>query len=144
MELELRSVELQAAHEAGGAPQGGRRALHPRGQGVGPLVFIFGEDFLLFFLRCSVEFQVIPRTFIFCTKNNIMAILLKTASVRVSSIQIMQIRVQNKGKSVWESRYDGDVSTPPSLNPCLSSSNSVDKLKEIKKNFYKLCLLLLL
>ena len=62
-----------------------------------------------------------------------MAILLKTTSVRVSSIQIMQVRVQNKGKSVWKSRYDGDVSTPPSLNPCLSSSNSVDKLKERKK-----------
>ena len=73
-----------------------------------------------------------------------MAILLKTASVRVSSIQIIQVRVQNKGKSVWKSRYDRDVSTPPSLNPCLSSSNSVDKLKERKKNFYKLCLLLLL
>ena len=39
-----------------------------------------------------------------------MAILLKTASVRVSSIEIMQIRVQNKGKRVWKSRYDGDVS----------------------------------
>ena len=39
-----------------------------------------------------------------------MAILLKTASVRVSSIQIMQVRVQNKGKSVWKSRNDGDVS----------------------------------
>ena len=41
-----------------------------------------------------------------------MAILLKTASVRVSSIQIMQVRVQNKGKSVWKSRYDGDVLGP--------------------------------
>ena len=39
-----------------------------------------------------------------------MAILLKTALVWVSSIQIMQVRVQNKGKSVWKSRYDGDVS----------------------------------
>ena len=39
-----------------------------------------------------------------------MAVLLKTAAVRVSSIQIMQVRVQNKGKSVWKSRYDGDVS----------------------------------
>ena len=39
-----------------------------------------------------------------------MAILLKIASVQVSSIQIMQVRVQNKGKSVWKSRYDGDVS----------------------------------
>ena len=46
--------------------------------------------------------------------NNTMAILLKTASVRVSTIQIMQVRVQNKGKSVWKSRYDGDVSRPPS------------------------------
>ena len=41
-----------------------------------------------------------------------MAILLKTASVRVSSIQIIQVRVHNKGKSVWKSRYDGDVSVP--------------------------------
>ena len=73
-----------------------------------------------------------------------MPILLKIASVRVSSIQIMQVRAQNKIKSVWKSRYDGDVSTPPSLNLCLSSSNSVDKLKVIKKNFYKLCLILLL
>ena len=73
-----------------------------------------------------------------------MAILLKTASVRVSSIQIMQIRVQNQSKSVWKSRYVWDVSTPPSLTHCLSSSNSVDKLKVIKKNFYKLFLFLLL
>ena len=73
-----------------------------------------------------------------------MTVLLKTASFRVSSIQIIQFSVQNKGKSVWKSRYDGDVSPPPSLNLCLSSSNSVEKLKVIKKNFYKLYLLLLL
>ena len=66
MELELASEGHQGAHEVGGAPRGGGRP-HPRGQGVGPLVFIFGEDFLLFFLRCSVEFQDISRTFIFCT-----------------------------------------------------------------------------
>ena len=60
MELELASEGHQGAHEVGGAP-------YPRGQGVGPLVFIFGEDFLLLFLRCSVEFQVIPRIFVFCT-----------------------------------------------------------------------------
>ena len=64
-----------------------------------------------------------------------MAVLLETASVRVSSIQIMQVRVQTKGKSVWKSRYVGDISTPPSLNLCLSSSNSVDKLKVRKKTF---------
>ena len=39
-----------------------------------------------------------------------MAVLLKIASGRVSFIQIMQVRVQNKGKSVWNSRYAGDVS----------------------------------
>ena len=91
-----------------------------------------------------MDFQVIPRTFDFCTINNTMAVLVKIAPVRVSFIQIMQVRVQNKGKSVWKSRYIGDVSTPSSLNLCLSSSNSVDKLKVINKNFYKLRLLLLL
>jgi hypothetical protein len=50
----------------------------------------------------------------------------------------MEIRVQNKGKRAWKSRYVGDVSAPPSLNLCLSSSNSVDKLKVRKKNLYKL------
>ena len=44
MELELRSAEPQGAHEIGGRAQGGGRP-HPHGQGVGPLVFIFGEDF---------------------------------------------------------------------------------------------------
>ena len=60
IELELESGGFQGAHEVGGAP-------HPRGKGVGPLVFIFGEDFLLFFLRPPVEFQIILRTFVFCT-----------------------------------------------------------------------------
>ena len=50
-----------------GGPRGRGRASHPREKGVGPLVFIFGEDFLLFIVRYSVEFQVIPRTFVFCT-----------------------------------------------------------------------------
>ena len=84
------------------------------------------------------------RELLFLHKNHTMAVLLKIASVRVSSTQIMQVRVQNKGKSVWKSRYVGDVSNPPSLNLCLSSRNSVDKLKVMKKNFYKLCLILLL
>ena len=65
MELELRSVERQGAHEVGGRALGGLP--HPREKDVGPPVFSFGEDFLLFFLRCSVEFQVIPRIFVFCT-----------------------------------------------------------------------------
>ena len=43
-----------------------------------------------------MDFQVIPRTFVFCTINNTMAVLLKTASVRVSFIQIMQVKVQTR------------------------------------------------
>ena len=47
MELELRLVERLGAHETGGA-QGGGRAHHPRGQGVGPLVFILSPVFFIF------------------------------------------------------------------------------------------------
>ena len=54
-----------------------------------------------------------------------MAILLKTASVRVSSIQIMQVRVQNKDKSVWKSRYDADVSLSLVLNWIKSSRDVI-------------------
>ena len=108
-----------------------------------PLCWFFRQYFYVFQKYSPWSFRSF-RELLFLHKNNTMAILLKTASVRVSSIQIMQVRVQNKGKSVWKSRYDGDVSTPPRLNLCLSSSNSVDKLKVIKKNFYKLCLLLFL
>src|SRR4051812_40600918 len=50
------SESQQGAHEVGGRALGGG-APHPRGQGVGPLVFIFGKDFSLFLTRCSVEFQ---------------------------------------------------------------------------------------
>ena len=50
-----------------------------------------------------------------------MVVLLKTTSVRVSSIQIMHVRVQNKGKSVWKSRYDGDVSATSRVVPIACS-----------------------
>ena len=131
-----------------GGPRGRGRALGgcppPSWTGCGPPDVDFSSSiFLIFQIDVPWSFRSF-RELLFLHINNTMAILLKTASVRVSSIQIMQVRVQNKGKSVWKSRYDGDVSTPPSLNLCLSSSNSVDKLKVIKKNFYKLCLLLLL
>ena len=54
IELELESGGLQGAHEVGGCALGGRP--HPREKGVGPLVFIFGEDFLLFIVRYPMEF----------------------------------------------------------------------------------------
>ena len=48
MELELRSVEHQGAHETGGRAHGGGRAPHPRGQGVGPLALILSSVFFIF------------------------------------------------------------------------------------------------
>ena len=110
MELELRSVEHQGAHEAGGAPRGAGAPPTLVDRVWAPWPWFFRQYFLLILKSCSVDFQVIPRTFFFCTINNTMAVVLKTASVRVSFIQIMQVRVQNKGKSVWKSRYDRGVS----------------------------------
>ena len=109
MELELRSVEVQGGHEIGWhALQGGAPCLVDRPWP--PWCISFAQKSLLIPKSASVDFQDIPRTSLFYTENNIMAVLLKTASVRVSFIQIMQVRVQNKGKSVWKSRYVGDVS----------------------------------
>ena len=50
MELELRSVEVQGAHEVGGRAQGG--APHPREQGVGPLVLILSLVFFINYKTC--------------------------------------------------------------------------------------------
>ena len=111
MELELRLVELQGAHETGGAPRG-RAHPPPSWTGCGPLSLILRQ----YFLYIPKIFSLIFRSFqelLFLHKNNTMAILLKTTPVQVSSIKIMQIRVQNKGKRVWKSRYDRDVSRFP-------------------------------
>ena len=143
MELGLRSVETRGPTREGGVPRGQARP-HPRGQVEAPLTWILLPVFSIFSKNMFRGVSGHSENFCFCTKNYTIVVLLKTTSVRVSFIQIMQVRVQNNGKSVWKSRYVGDVSTPPSLNLCLSSSNSVDKLKVIKKKFYKLCLLLLL
>ena len=143
MELALRSVERQGAHEIGGAPRGVGMP-PPSWTGCGPpSLDSFASIFYYFQKYAPCSFRSF-RELLFLHINNTMAILLKIASVGVSSIQIMQVRVQTKSKSIWKSRYVCDVSTPSSLNLCLSSSNSVDKLKVIKKNFYKLCSLLLL
>ena len=95
-----------------------RQGAHPGGVGAPPTLVdrvwppdldSFASIFYIFQNNSSLIFRLF-RELLFLHKNNTMAILLKTASVRVSSIQIMQVRVQNKGKSVWKSRYDGDVS----------------------------------
>ena len=51
MELELRSVEVQGAHEIGG------RTPLSRGQGVGPLVYFFRPEILINSKRCLRGFS---------------------------------------------------------------------------------------
>ena len=56
--------------EVGGAPGGPRgrgRAPHPRGQGVGPLVFIFGKDFFIISEKMFREVSGHSENFCFCT-----------------------------------------------------------------------------
>ena len=86
-------MERQGAHEVGGAPP-------PSWTGGGPLdVDLPSSIYYIFQNNSPLIFRPF-REFLFLHKNNTMAILLKAAAVRVSSIQIMQVRVQNKGKSV--------------------------------------------
>ena len=101
---------------ASGGPRGRGRAPGgwarppPLWTGCGsPSVDYFANIFYLFQKYFPWSFSSF-RELLFLYKSNTMVILLKTASIQVSSIQIMQVRVQNKGKSVWKSRYNGDVS----------------------------------
>ena len=66
MELELRSLEIQGGHEIGGAPyRGGAPCLVDRPWG--PWYISFAQKFLLIPKSASVDFQDIPRTFLFYT-----------------------------------------------------------------------------
>src|SRR3990170_1296281 len=106
MELEREAAEPRGPHKTA------RRALGGRLVGLWALGSVSsGNSSASIFYIFHKNSSQVSRSFgelLFLHKNNTMAILLKTASVRVSSIQIMQIRVQNKGKRVWKSRYVGD------------------------------------
>ena len=68
IELELTSVEPQGAHKAGGRPLGGGRALHPRGQGVAPLVLILSPVFFINSKNILREVSGHSENFYFCIK----------------------------------------------------------------------------
>ena len=61
MELELRSVELQGAYEAGGAPPTLVDRVWAPWSSYFARIFLY---FLLFPKIISMKFQVIPRTFV--------------------------------------------------------------------------------
>ena len=67
IELELRSEELQGAHEVGGRALGGRARPHPRGQGVGPLALILSPVFCIISKNNLREVSGHSENFCFCT-----------------------------------------------------------------------------
>ena len=66
MELELRSEEVQGAHEIGGRALGGRHL--SRGQPVGPLVLILSPKILINSKKCLRGFPGHSENLHFCTK----------------------------------------------------------------------------
>ena len=70
MELELRSVEHQGAHEAGGRAQGGRRAPTLMDRVWAPWPWFFRQYFLYFLEKISIDFHHILRTFISAQKQH--------------------------------------------------------------------------
>ena len=88
MELELRSVERQGAHEAGGRAQGAGAPPPSWTGGRPPDVDSSSSIFNIFQKYVPWSFRSF-RELLFLHINNTMESLLKTALVRVSSIQIM-------------------------------------------------------
>ena len=68
MELELRSVDVQGAHEAGEHAQGEGARPHPRGQGVGPLTLFLSPIFFINSEKLLRGFSGHFQNFYFCTK----------------------------------------------------------------------------
>ena len=66
MELELRSVEVQGAHEIGGAPYGGAPPCYVD-RPWAPWCISFAQKFLLIPKSAPMDFLDIPRTFLFYT-----------------------------------------------------------------------------
>ena len=67
MELELASEGIQGAHEVGGAPRGRGRAPTLMDRVWVPRPCFFRQYFLYFPKLVFVDFQDIPRTFVFYT-----------------------------------------------------------------------------
>ena len=128
MDLELGQTEVCGTHELTWCALGGA-APELVAPWWPPPVDLFTNNFYIFHKNSPKSF-VQFREVCFLHKNNTMVVLLKIAPVRVSFIQIMQIRVQNKSKSVWKSRYDGDVS---------SSSSNVGGIDRVASHKWQGC-----
>ena len=97
MELELRSVDVQGAHEAGGALGEGARP-PPSWTGCGPPGLDSFTDIFYIFQKVHPWIFRTFRELSFLHKNNTMAILLKTASVRVSPFKSCKLEPKIRAK----------------------------------------------
>src|SRR6266536_3489864 len=99
MESEIGSAGPPGGHNPPGRARRGDTLVGCASPGTPPQVVLGSSIFLLSHKNSPKSF--VPfRELLFPHKNNTMVVLLKIASVRVSFIQIMQIRVQNKSKKV--------------------------------------------
>ena len=95
---------------ASGGPRGRGRAPHPRGQGVGPLALIISPVFFIYSKNILHWFSGHSKNFYFYTKITPWQFCWKQRQSGLVPFKSCKLRVQNKGKSVWKSRYDRDVS----------------------------------
>ena len=103
--VENKSGAPRRVHEAQGRALGGWARPPPSwGPRASPPVTLCSSNFYIFQKKPPWIFSAF-RELLFLHKNNTIVILLKTASVRVSFTQIMQIIFQNKSKSIRKSRY---------------------------------------
>jgi hypothetical protein len=92
-----------------------------------PLCLVFwlrGSSGKIGFLQYFLDF--FPKSWISAQKRDTKAILLKTALVRVSCIQNIQIRGETIAKVFGKVDTFWTYQFPPSLAYCLSSNNSVN------------------
>ena len=100
----------------GGPPGGPRGRGAPRGRpppswtGSGPPGLHLWRGFFIIYSKICRGVSGHSENFCFLHIKQHHGNSVENSVSRVSSIQIIQVRVQNKGKSVWKSRYDGDVS----------------------------------
>ena len=127
----------RGAHPIGGRPPVSWIGCGPPGLHLLPIFFIFSKS-------CLRGFSGHSKNFCFCTKITPWQFCWKQRQSWLVSFKSCKLESKTRAKVFGKVDTLETYQRAPSLNLCLSSSNSVDKLKVIKKNFYKLYLLLLL
>ena len=102
-----------------------------------PLWWVLAPKILIIDIKNPRKVSFHSENFHFCTKNNTMVVLLKTASVRVSFIQIMQIIAKTIAKALGkvDTTKTYHISTP-SVRNYLSEKWVYLELEYIEVHFF--------